>query len=168
MYRTQNNQKGFAILFAVVGAALVLSIGLTISLITTKEVQISATSRESQLAAYAADSGAECAELYKNAFATSTDSGGTLPAFNCGSGPLPSPFEPKISSQNSRSATTEFYIEFGETGKRYCSYIRMEVIDTLNTGYSDDYNIYARGYNVSCAQIDSYPRVLERGFEIDA
>ena len=54
-------QKGFAILYAVLVASLLLAIGLAIFNLTIKELLLSSSARESQFAFYAADTGDECA-----------------------------------------------------------------------------------------------------------
>lgn len=59
--KTLSQQKGFALLFAVLLAALLLAVGLSIFNLSLKEVQISGAGRESQMAFYAADAGIECA-----------------------------------------------------------------------------------------------------------
>ena len=56
-----NNQKGFALLFAVLMSSLLLTVGLSIFSIALKELSISTSGRQSQYAFYAADSGRECA-----------------------------------------------------------------------------------------------------------
>jgi Tfp pilus assembly protein PilX len=61
MHKTTHN-KGFALLLAIVIAGLVLTIGLTLSFIASREFSLSGTNRDSQLAYYAAQSGAGCAE----------------------------------------------------------------------------------------------------------
>ncbi|MFA6430561.1 MAG: hypothetical protein WC229_01560 [Candidatus Paceibacterota bacterium] len=58
--------KGFAMLFAVLTASLLLTIGISIFNISFKELSISTNARESQIAFFAADSARECA-LYWDA-----------------------------------------------------------------------------------------------------
>ncbi len=58
-------EKGFAMLFAVLVSSIILAIGLSIFNLTIKELTLSSSGRESQVAFYAADTGAECA-LYWN------------------------------------------------------------------------------------------------------
>lgn len=53
--------RGFALLFSVLIASLLLTIGLSIFSIALKELSISTASRQSVYAFYAADSGRECA-----------------------------------------------------------------------------------------------------------
>lgn len=85
-------KKGFVMLFSVLISSMLVVIGLSIFNITLKELTISTSGRESQVAFYAANSGIECA-LYWNlkgngsrsAFASTTaqeeiDSAKTVPA----------------------------------------------------------------------------------------
>ncbi|MCI0619669.1 LamG domain-containing protein [Candidatus Wolfebacteria bacterium] len=58
--RNSIREDGFALLFAVLTASLVLSIGLTIFNITLKEFILSSQIRDSQFAFYSADTGLEC------------------------------------------------------------------------------------------------------------
>jgi len=70
-----NIRRGFVLLFAILITSIVLAISLGIFNIIIKEVQLSASSQESQKAFYAADTGAECAlywDIQGRAFATSS------------------------------------------------------------------------------------------------
>ncbi|MBU6431288.1 MAG: hypothetical protein KGJ58_02270 [Patescibacteria group bacterium] len=74
-YNLQPN-RGFAMLFSVLVASLLVVVGFSIFNLALKETTISTAGRESQVAFYAANSGMECAlywNLKRNAFATSTD-----------------------------------------------------------------------------------------------
>ena len=82
----QHSQHGAVLLIAITVASLVLAIGLGILNITTKEIILSAYSKESGKAFYASNTGIECALFWdisyakskttwtKSPFATSTDS----------------------------------------------------------------------------------------------
>ena len=85
--RTIHHPRGFTTLFAILIAALLLSVGLAIFEITIKQVIFSTIVRDSNEAIYAADTGAECALYWDfecslgacqiaadSAFATSSDS----------------------------------------------------------------------------------------------
>ena len=68
-------QRGFTILLAALIAALVLALGISIFSVAQKQLILSSTGRNSELAFYAADSGAECAlywDLRHDAFPTSS------------------------------------------------------------------------------------------------
>lgn len=58
---SERKNKGIALLLAIVIAGLVLTIGVALSLLATKEFGLSNTGRDSQLAYYAAQTGANCA-----------------------------------------------------------------------------------------------------------
>lgn len=73
----QKTEKGFAMLFAVLTASLMVAIGISIFSISLKELQIATSERDSQAAYYAADSAQECAiywDLKMGAFPTCLDS----------------------------------------------------------------------------------------------
>ncbi|MEI6528757.1 MAG: hypothetical protein WCO10_03785 [bacterium] len=63
-FSKQNNRredKGFALLFAVLISSLLLSIGLSIFSVALRELSLSTAARQSVYAFYAADAGRECA-----------------------------------------------------------------------------------------------------------
>jgi hypothetical protein len=85
---TAKSGRGFALLFAILASSVLLSISVAIWNISLREVIFSSFGRESQIAFYAADTGAECAlfwDMQSDAFSTST--GSTV--INCGEGNLP-------------------------------------------------------------------------------
>ncbi len=60
MYLRNNTQSGFTMFFAVIVVSIVISIGITLSLIAQKETALAGVRRESQIAYYAAESGTSC------------------------------------------------------------------------------------------------------------
>lgn len=75
---TLKNNKGYTLLFAVIVASVILSVGISILNISKKEFLLAASARESVTAFYAADSGLECAIYNKDEIATSTPGGSTI------------------------------------------------------------------------------------------
>lgn len=65
-FKKKSKNKGFAILFAVLLASFLVTLGISIFSISLKEIQIVTSIRDSQIAYYAADSARECA-LYWDA-----------------------------------------------------------------------------------------------------
>ncbi len=57
----KKNNRGFALLFAVFTASILMLIGVSIFSVSLRELAISQSSKDSQLAFYAADSARECA-----------------------------------------------------------------------------------------------------------
>lgn len=60
-YSIHHTRRGFVLPFSVLLAGILLSIGLAIFSITLKELILSSVGRDSQIAFFAADAGAECA-----------------------------------------------------------------------------------------------------------
>ncbi len=62
-YKKNNfyNKKGFTLIFAILISSLLVGIGIAITNLAIRQLSIASVSRESQLAFYAADAGAECA-----------------------------------------------------------------------------------------------------------
>ena len=72
-------KRGFTIFFAVLVSSLALSVGLAIYDLLIRELALSQVATQSQLAIYAADTGAECALYWDNKYNTInvTDSDGS-------------------------------------------------------------------------------------------
>ncbi len=165
------NNRGFTLLLATLVASLLTALGLAMFTIAQKEVRLSAMSRDSQFAFYAADAGAECALLlhYKyDAFATTTDFTFSSPHnIKCDGQELLQipylPVTPKTylgghsNTLGSKYETTFLYNLQGASSD-YC--VSVQVL-------KDDFNhphtqINSLGYNVSCADRESSNRALER------
>ena len=72
------NKRGFAILFAVLLASFLITLGISIFSISLKEIQITTSVRDSQIAYYIADSARECAlywDIKRGAFPACLDDG---------------------------------------------------------------------------------------------
>lgn len=82
--KTSVGKKGFTVLYAVLTASLLLSIGASIYGTSIKDLVLTGSASDSQRAIYAADSAFECAWYWdsiagggSNAFASSTVAGGS-------------------------------------------------------------------------------------------
>lgn len=173
-------QKGFTILFAVLVSSLVLALGLGIISITMKEVQLSGAGRDSQLAFYAADSGAECAfywDLKGDYFSTSTTwSGSNQSDMKCNKQILNADttnWSDTRGDGNPNSATTTFWFTMADGATTFnhsndptnlskpCTTVTVtKFMDGINQKTSID----ARGYNTCDI---SNKRRLERGYSIE-
>ncbi len=156
--KTRNLSEGFALIFAILASSLLVSIALAIWNIASREVVFSSFGRESQLAIFAADSGAECALYWdlnrSNAFATSTDSPALSPLTCAGI-----TITPTVTNEDSRSAVNTFWLNDNST---ICVAVIVLKNDPDGDGYSDT-NVKSRGRN-SCSSSDQ--TVVERGLEI--
>ncbi len=147
-----NNQSGFTLLLATLIASLLLILGASMFGITRKEVILSSLGRDSQFAFYAADAGSECALMWDfryDIFATSTPYSGAT----CDGQPLGT-----FSAQAYGVAQTFEYQPGGRC-------VRVSV--TKNASPLPPTTIIARGYNVSCAGIETNARALERAIRLD-
>ena len=176
---SQTNKKqteGFTILFAVLVSSLILALGLGIVSITMKEVQLSGAGRDSQLAFYAADSGAECAfywDLKGDYFATSTTwSGSNQSDMKCNKQVLFSNGD-WGDSRDAASSTTTFWFTMADGATTFnhsndATNLSKPCATVTVTKFMDGTNqktaIDARGYNTCDG---NSPRRLERGYSIE-
>src|SRR3989338_2430331 len=175
--------KGFTLLLASLVASVVLSLGIAIFGIASKQLMLSSMARDSQFAFYAADSGAECVfywdirdDIHPNTFATSSASASSAVVSCNNTLPLPAV---TVISKNEYYASSEFRFETngyctkaqvnkcrGKFDKGVCTREDPPVIRTL---------VHADGYNVQCDalfNVDGTPksnvdqRALQRSVEL--
>lgn len=136
-------KTGFALLFSVLIASIMLSIALAIFNIVYKELILSSAVKNSQFAFYAADAGLECALYwdYKGkVFATSTDSVLGASGVTCNGTDITAAVNTPI-SRTADAATTLFYLNFLPDAYCVSVTVRKESIPTKRT------TIEGRGYN---------------------
>lgn len=98
--KKNKKNEGFVLLFSVLVASLVLSVGMSIISIALKQVILSGSGRESQYAFYMANTGAECATYWDLAGNTIIDANGNNgPVFAAGSG-VPATTDPNVKCLN--------------------------------------------------------------------
>lgn len=150
MNHTHN--KGFTILLAALVSSLVLSLGISVFSIAQKQLILASTSRNSQYAFYAADSGAECALYWdvRHNFASSTN---PLASILCDAETIP--------VTHTTQGAAEFYdFEFNPNG--YCVQVTMR-----KQNVSPRTLIRADGFSAGpCDDIDVSARVLQRSVEL--
>ncbi len=169
--------KGFALFLAVVIMSILLSISYSIVNISTKELILSMSSRESQFAFYAADSGIECAMYwdFKNLEPDLDGNQISISAFdknsnganvNCnGAGNIANWTKPLPSrSGNIITTDTSFDIKNLNSSDGCVSVFvkKTENVDGLGNITSITTNIESRGYNTCDV---NNPRRVERGIE---
>ena len=151
--------RGFVLAFAVLVGSILLSIGLGMFSIAIKEVILSSSGRESQLAFYAADSGGECAVYWDirhpnfsaSVFATSSQSAIPSSGVNCAGKDITSDWT--VSADATKGITT-FNITLGNGA---CTTVVV-------TKQSNTTKIESRGLNTCNV---SNPRRLERALRIN-
>lgn len=148
MKNNQSLKEGFVILIAVMVSTLVISIGAFIASIALKELALSASGRESQIAFYAADSALECAlyqDLRVQAFSATLTAPG--PSFVYCDGRT---FNIDVQDGDSTSAQTYFDISFLVEGRtdETSPYARIKVTKENIGTINDKTIIEAQGYNI--------------------
>lgn len=156
------SKSGFAMLFSVLISSLLVVIGLSIFNITLKELSISTSSRESQTAFYAANSGMECALYWdlkgngsRSAFAstsvaTEIASAKTVPAV-CNA----------VTVNSATSATTGFNFNITPDSNGPCVEVTVSKTPGYPTADRMTTLIESRGKNI-CS---SSGRKVERGLK---
>lgn len=184
--------QGFTLYYAVLVGSLILVIGASMLNISIKELTLSATLKESELAFFAADAGTECALYWDlqgypstlngnpvtlKVFPASADpnsfsSTGDITKVQCNGGALPNAptLMPESSSNwNTDWATTTFAYNVGPSGS-YCAWV--QVVKHENVDKSISTVINAKGYNlpgsgsdpVTYCDNNTSTRKVERGF----
>lgn len=169
----KNNKKGFTLLFAVLVSVLMLSVGASIVNLSVKQIILSGSSRESQYAFYAANTGIECVYYWDlnppaagRVFATSSASVplSSTDDITCIGRSIYDDYEEnvviqglEVTDDGGGFATSEFWLTFDEVGYPYCAY----VIVKKNGGETQ---IHSYGYNT--CDLDN-PRRIERGLRVN-
>ncbi len=172
---THPQERGFAMLFAVLVSSVLLSIGISIFNLTVKDLLLSSSGRESQFAFYAADTGVECALYWDfrgaNVFATSTDDTVRTPSdpdcVNTLSNIQPVDVTNYI-SRTPTTAVTRFEITIpnldanGDSAP-YCAIVTVTKSAAVAGGVIET-TIDSRGYNTSCDSTNAYR--VERALQV--
>lgn len=146
---TTRQQRGFALLIAVILTSVVLAVGMALLDISYKQVLLSSSAKNSQYAFYNADSALECALYYdqqQGAFFYGSTYNGTIQCNNLTVTNL-------ASNQDSNQRTTTFSVPCTGGG----SSADVTVIKNTSNGTA----IYANGYS-SCTD---NPTRIERGLK---
>jgi hypothetical protein len=184
-----HKQKGFTLLFAILVSTLVISIGATIISIAIRQTILSSTSRESQFAFYAANTGLECAFYFDTLPLPFEEPGvvfpleGELPLLdtsilNCASGNIstgdgfndPYGFSGQGWQQSANQTIFKISIQDTSSGgiinigsAQTCAEVQIEKTLDEVTGLVTT-RISSKGYN-TCDL--SNPRTVERGIELE-
>ncbi len=150
---TEKNNRGFTVLLAALVASLVLSLGLSIYSIASKQIILSSLGRNSQYAFYAADTAAECALYWDRRFdkfpTTTPDS---ISTFKCDAQDI-------TATAVDRGSTIDTTFEFAPN--EYCAQVLIQ--KTISTGAT---LIEANGFSTACSDIDDSSRALQRSVEL--
>lgn len=151
-------QRGFALLVAVIMAGIFLSVGVAVSTLVSKGLQLSSIGVASQRAFYAADTAFECA-LYH-------DSDPETPFYNY-NGQFTCAGQNVFMQQVDPFNSDERFFQLSTP--TFCARVNIEATPHPDFPLVDLTRVISRGYNVTCSQVASSPpglTVVERALEI--
>lgn len=150
----KNTQRGFTILLATLVASISIAIGISVYSLAQKQVELSRLGRDSQLAFYAADTGAECAlfwDIRYSYFATTAPSNVLAPQPQCDAETL---------TMSGRSTILPYTMTFQFEPNGYCTQVSVQKSATNPRTV-----IHADGFSSPCASL-SAAKTLQRSVEI--
>ncbi len=173
---------GFTLFVAMIVSSLLLAVGFSISNIILKQLLLSGSGKDSQIAFYAADSGAECAQFWDardgngvdliadGPFATSTAT--TDFTIKCGRGVVD--FSKSTSMTVPGLVTSTLVVDYSTSDYKACALVLIEKgftkIDEEDVPYT---KVVSRGYNSSLITAGttkacdlSNKRTVERGLVV--
>lgn len=165
-YAYFKKNQGIALLLAITVTGLLLLVSLAISNIAFRELLLSSTGRESQVAFFAANSGIECAlywdQKHSDIFATSSESVVADPqVLSCGNND-----GVEVTSEESGAYyRNSFHFDIQPSS---CAEVIVDKIENVTSDpsvMSIHTKIQSRGYNTLCDGISS--RKLERAIEVN-
>ncbi len=177
------NSRGIAILYAVLLTSVILSIGLLLMDIVTKQIILASTGRNSQAAFYAANLGVECVKYWDNKEAFGFVEADLWskenrlyddpedPLITCAGGEIPASWIEEVSDSQDQSFSTKFRIErpnacIKMSIKKDINFLNYQGESCSETDSCGDTLIMVSGYNTFCDDINDNPRTLERSIRI--
>lgn len=130
----KQNRTGFTLLLSLIVISILLSIGMGIFEVIMREIRISSIGRESQIAFYAANAGAECA-FYWDLTGDSFAGGGNI---SCGD---------FSGTATTGGGVSEFSFNLGSGDNLVCVEVKVDKSDFALNGIT---TVESRGYNMGC------------------
>lgn len=160
-HNKRQKDAGFALLLTLVVVSVVLAIGLILVDITLKQLTLSGTGRDSEIAFHAAHAGAECAQYtrYSNSPADFKGSSPTL-EYCLGNTSVGGDY----SLVTSRVHLSQYELDWTAGSDGRCTQIDMYLFDAANAQVSYDIEAYDQDINEVCPQGSICTFVLSRGY----
>ncbi|MDD5068139.1 MAG: pilus assembly PilX N-terminal domain-containing protein [Candidatus Pacebacteria bacterium] len=167
-------KKGITVLIAALVASILLAIGLSIFNTTVKDLFFASTSKQSEIAFYAADTAAECAQYFDIGFPGQVFATSSIPIVPAPTSRFCVTFDITNPGQNASgsywdpgtptvsSATTKFKLHFPSPIKA-CAEVTVTK-EGLPDGINSKTTISSFGYDTTCEKI-SNPRTVQRGIQ---
>lgn len=186
--RTSQREKGFALLLALIVSSVVLAIGLVILEISVNQINLAATSRESEFAFQSAHAGVDCIWYWRYEYPDEfTSESGASPDIECfGGAPIEVP-EPDVLQSDASGHARAFYYTFEWGDPLRCTAVDMYVMNahsgemTINfanqaigtdgTKTCEEGNvctvIVSGGYNRPCDELGSGVFAVQREITVE-
>ncbi|MEN9649800.1 MAG: hypothetical protein RL094_767 [Candidatus Parcubacteria bacterium] len=183
MKQNKQTTKGFTLFVSLIVTSVLLAVGFSIGNIVLKQLSLSSSGRESQVAFFAADSGAECAmywdrkngaglSVIDSVFATSSNATIIEDTVKCGTG-----YDGQGAISNvaflpgldNLTSTTTFYVNLNsplDSKYRACAKVTVSKNGPFTIVESRGYNSSLIGDSLGACDI-SQPRTVERGLRLN-
>jgi hypothetical protein len=181
--RTNFHQSGFALLLTIVVISIVLAVGISLLQITVKQISLSTTGRDSEVAFHGAQGMVECAQMFVETVDFISSGAGDSIAANC-FGQSSSANE-SVNGTGSFNANTYGYtlqFDWSNSEDALCAEADIYILDARGGGYTETFTnqglgeetcdngdvctvVFARGYNRECAEVGSL-RTVQRELTI--
>lgn len=179
MKPTNVSKNGFALLLTIVIISVVLAVGISLLEITVKQISLSTTGRDSEVAFHGAQAAAECAQVVVQDidFLNAGAQDATIDCFGAGA-----VTESAAMSDSGRTAEYTFQFEWNNSEQDLCSEADIYIMDATGGAYSKNFTnqglvsetcnngdvctiVFARGFNRGCGDLDSL-RTVQREITI--
>jgi len=170
MVHKQAHKEGFALLLAIVIASILLSIGLTLLTTTVKQLTLSSTARESEIAFHAASAGIECVRFHRgenvgDQFTDEVIGLGVAPSISCFGVTSGSANTQNRLSRDTDGYTNVFNYELDWTSDERCSQLDLYVMVGEYDNYTFDFDPYSTAVgNKTCPQGAACTVAIVRGY----
>lgn len=173
-----HTQRGFALLLTIVVISIVLAVGISLLEITVKQISLSTTGRDSEVAFHGAQGAVECAQATLLQLDIVTDGAIPLPLDCFGQTDTTN----AVSEDSGRTAYYNFQFDWSNGSQNLCSEGDMYVLDARGGTYTKNFSnqgldsvvcnngdictvVFARGFNRGCSDLSSL-RTVQRELTI--
>ena len=170
---------GFALLLTIVVISVVLAVGISLLDITVKQISLSTTGRDSEVAFHGAQASVECAQVVVDTI-DFINSGANAVDIDCFEDTLSS-VSPNMSDAG-RTAEYSFQFNWNNSEQDLCSESDIYIMDARGGAYTKNFSnqglasetctdgnictlVFARGFNRGCADLSSL-RTVQRELTI--
>ena len=168
--KLKQKANGFTLLLSLLVISIILSVGLGVFDVMTKELKLSGIGRESQISFYAADAGIECAYFWDIKHPHEAESyfdldNNKVDSIKCGD-------EGDVFDKEFKDETSSFSFNMGEGTTQKCAKVSVSKIigkEYQDVGDGKNYKditttIESRGYNYLCGS--NSPHKVERAIRV--